>query len=67
VDERLGGSDVTDREKLLTALLQEIDRRADAEISLVDEISVVDVIAILDKAGAEHQRAVHHRAVLTDA
>lgn len=58
---------MTDREKLLAALLEESDRRADAEISLVDQISVVDVIAILDKAGAEHQRVVHHKAVLTAA
>ena len=55
---------MTDREKLLTALLEESDRRAGAEISLVNEISVVDVIAMLEKAGAEHQRVVHHKALV---
>jgi hypothetical protein len=58
---------MTDREKLLSPLLEESDRRAGAEISLVDEISVVDVIAILDKAGAEHQQVVHHKVVATAA
>jgi hypothetical protein len=58
---------MTDREKLLTALLQESDRRAGNEISLVDTISIVDVIAMLERLGAEHQRVVHHKAVLTAA
>ena len=58
---------MTDREKLPTALLRESDRRAGAEISLVDEISVVDVIAMLENAGAEHQRVVHHKVVATAA
>ena len=49
---------MTDREKLLTALLQESDRRAGADIS------VLDVVAVLERLGAEHQRVVHHKAVL---
>jgi hypothetical protein len=52
---------MTDREKLLTALLRESDRRAHVEIS------VLDVMAMLDKLGAEHQVAVHHKAVRTAA
>jgi hypothetical protein len=66
-EERFGGCDMTDREKLLTALLQESDRRAGAEISLVDTISIVDVIAVLERLGAEHQRVVHHKVVATAA
>ena len=58
---------MTDREKLLTALLQESERRVGAEISLVDTISIVDVIAVLERLGAEHQRVVHHKKVLTPA
>ena len=49
---------MTDREKLLTSLLLESDRRAGAAIS------VLDVIALLQKAGAEHQLAVHHKLVV---
>jgi hypothetical protein len=52
---------MTDREKLLTDLIRESDRRAGAEIS------VLDVIAMLEQLGAEHQLAVHHKAVLTAA
>lgn len=52
---------MTDREKLLTALLQESDRRAGADVS------VLDVIAILEALGAEHRRVVHHEVVLTAA
>ncbi len=52
---------MTDREKLLIALLTESDRRVGAEIS------VLEVIAMLDKLGAEHQLAVHDKAVLTAA
>ena len=52
---------MTDREKLLTALRQEEDRRAG------NEISVLDVIAMLDKFGAEHQRVVRHKVVATAA
>lgn len=52
---------MTDREKLLTALLQETDRRAG------NEISVLDVIAILQKAGIEYRRTKHHPAVRTAA
>ena len=52
---------MTDREKLLTALVRESDRRVGAEIS------VLDVIAMLEKLGAEYQLAVHHKAVLTAA
>ena len=48
---------MTEREKLLTALLRESDRRVGAEVS------VLDVIAMLDRLGAEHQRAVHHQLV----
>jgi hypothetical protein len=50
---------MTDREKLQTALVRESDRRAGAEVS------VLDVMALLEKLGAEHQRAAHHRLVLT--
>ena len=52
---------MTDREKLLTALLEESDRRAGAEIS------VLDVIRMLEKAGAEHQRVIHHKVVANAA
>jgi hypothetical protein len=48
---------MTDREKLLAALLRESDRRVGAQVS------VLDVIAMLDKLGAEHQLAVHHKLV----
>ena len=47
---------MTDREKLLTALLQESDRRAGAKIS------VLDIVTMLEQLGAEHQLAVHHRS-----
>jgi len=52
---------MTDREKLLTALLRESDRRAHAEIS------VLEVMAMLVRLGAEHQLVVHHEAVFTAA
>ena len=52
---------MTDREKLLTALLEESERPAGAEVS------VLDVIAMLEQLGAEHQRLVHHKAVLIAA
>lgn len=48
---------MTDREKLLTALLADSERRVGAEVS------VLDVIAMLDRLGAEHRRAVHHPLV----
>ena len=48
---------MTDREKLLIALLRESDRRAGADIS------VVDVIEMLERLGAEHQQVVHHKLV----
>ena len=48
---------MTDREKLLTALLEEHDRRVGAGVS------VLDVIALLEALGAEHQRVVHRRVV----
>ena len=48
---------MTDREKLLTSLLRESERRVGAEVS------VLDVIAMLDRLGAEHRRAVHHQLV----
>jgi hypothetical protein len=51
---------MTDREKLLTALLQESDRRVGAEIS------VLDVLGMLERLGAEHRRA-EHRKVAGDA
>ena len=57
--EPLKGCDMTDREKLLTALLQESERRVGAEIS------VLDVMAMLDALSAEHRRAV--RRVLCPA
>lgn len=49
---------MTDREKLLTALLAESDRRVGAEVS------VLDVITLLDELGAEHRRLVHHTLVI---
>ena len=52
---------MTDREKLLTALLEESDRRVGGEIS------VLDVVAMLDELGAEHRRVVHHEVVFTAA
>ena len=52
---------MTDREKLLIALLRESDRRAGADIS------VVDVIEMLERLGAEHQQVVHHKLVATAA
>jgi hypothetical protein len=52
---------MTDREKLLAALLEESERRDDAEIS------VLDIIAMLERLGAEHRRVVHHEAVRTAA
>ena len=42
---------MTDREQLLKALLQETDRRAGAEVSLVD------VVDMLDELGAEYRSA----------
>jgi hypothetical protein len=51
---------MTDREKLLTALLQESDRRLGSEVSLLE------VIAMLEALGAEHRRVVA-RAVVTAA
>ena len=48
---------MTDREKLLTTLLQESDRRSGSEIS------VLDVMAMLEELGAEHQLTVHHKSV----
>ena len=58
---------MTAREKLLTALLEESERRARTEISLVDEISVVDVIAMLEALGAERRGVVHHEVGVTAA
>ena len=52
---------MTDREELLAALLLGSDRRAGAEIS------VLDVIAMLEALGAEHRRVVHHKQVRTAA
>jgi hypothetical protein len=52
---------MTDREKLLTALLQESERRVGAEVS------VLDVIAMLERLGVEHQLAVHDKLMLTSA
>jgi len=46
---------MTDREKLLTALLQESDRRAGPEVS------VLDVIAILNNAGVEYRHTKQHK------
>ena len=56
---------MTDREKLLTALLRESER--DAWRSVVDEVSVLDVIAMLEALGAEHRRVVHHEVVVAAA
>jgi hypothetical protein len=52
---------MTDREKLLTALLEESDRRVGAEVS------VLDVIDMLEKLGAERRRVVHQEVVHTAA
>jgi len=52
---------MTDREKLLTALLRETEHRVGAEVS------VLDVIAMLEKLGAEHRRVVHHEMRRTAA
>ena len=52
---------MTDREKLLTALLEAQDRRAGETVSLLD------VIAMLEQLGAEHRRVVHHKVVVTAA
>jgi len=52
---------MTDREKLLTALLQESDRRTRAAVS------VLDVIAMLTKAGIEYRHAKQHKPVRTAA
>jgi hypothetical protein len=52
---------MTDREKLLSALLEENDRRAGAEIS------VLDIISMLERLGAEHQQVVHHKVVVRAA
>jgi len=49
---------MTDRERLLNALIVKSDRRAGADIS------VLDVIALLEKTRAEHQLAVHHKLVV---
>ena len=49
---------MTDREKLLTALLEESERRAG------HDISVVQVMEMLERLGAEHRRVAHHRVVL---
>ena len=57
---------MTDREKLLAALLRESERRVGAEVGS-EEVSVLDVIAMLDKLGAEHQLVVHHKSVATAA
>jgi hypothetical protein len=59
--ERAWRSGMTDREKLLTALLEENDRRAGAEIS------VLDIISMLERLGAEHQQVVHHKVVVRAA
>jgi hypothetical protein len=48
---------MTDREQLLVALLEESERRAGAEVS------VLDVIAMLERLGAEHQLTAHHPLV----
>lgn len=52
---------MTDREKLLTALLRECDHRDEMQVS------VLDVIAIFEALGAEHRRLVHHEVVVRTA
>jgi hypothetical protein len=52
---------MTDREKLLTALLRENDHRDGTQVS------VLDVIAMLEALGAEHRRLVHHEVVIRTA
>jgi hypothetical protein len=56
---------MTDREKLLTALLQASEREAHRGVG--DDISVLDVIAMLEALGAEHRRVVHHQGVFAAA
>ena len=43
---------MTDHERLLTALLEESDRRLGARVS------VLEVVAMLEALGAEHRRAL---------
>jgi hypothetical protein len=52
---------MTDREKLLIALLTESDRRAGAAMS------VVEVVALLEKIGTAQRLALHHKSVATVA
>ncbi len=52
---------MTDREKLLTALLQESERRVGVEIS------VLDLMAMLEALGAEHRDAVRRRMLRSAA
>jgi len=56
---------MTDRDKLLTALLQESERRS--ERGFGGKVSPLDVVAMLERLGSEHQRDVHHKAVLMAA
>jgi len=52
---------MTDREKLLIALLKETDRRSGAEVS------VLDVIAVLERLGAEYRDFAGHKLGVTAA
>ena len=56
---------MTDREKLLTALVQESERRSERVVRC--KVSPLDVVAMLERLGAEHERVVHHKAVRTAA
>jgi hypothetical protein len=52
---------MSDREKLLMALLCESERRSGAKVS------VTDVIRMLERLGAEHRHARKRDALLTNA
>ncbi len=56
---------MTDREKLLTALLQQSEREAHRGVDA--DISVLEVIAMLEAMGAEHRLVVHNEVVITAA
>ena len=52
---------MSDREKLLTALLRESERRSAAQVS------VVDVMSMLERLGSEYRAAVKRQALLVNA
>jgi hypothetical protein len=52
---------MSDREKLLLALVRESERRSGAKVS------VLDVMTMLEILGAEHRQARKREALLTSA